>query len=433
MKYISLLFLVPILCLPVVAGPIKVPNDVNKITCTPGESFEISGSYSGDSFIDGCALMERRTVLQQRGSVSLRDHYDFVWTAPGPGIYPLDVVYSYGGRAERPYRTLIVVCSATPPAMFPDLSNVGSTDLDASLESVDPTVTHATIYFAGAIVADSGAPFKATLPVASQDGGSYDTYFTCTDTAGNWYQSPTIAVRVPVRISLHEVQAVLNKPTDTVPLSVTLADGMKPASVSYMMQSDVVATTQTAPYSVNADLSTYATGSYSLTAMATMPNGHTYTSAAQTLELTNYPDDATKAIAAKQAAIAQANIAAAEQAREAAQAKATAENDAAEQAREAAQAKAYDRAHTYSNDGMTFHLTTLKWIGSQIFGNVHNDSGAEIPSAWIFFKEIDVNGSQIGTILDSVTDLAPGATWRFKGWVDDDAVQVKFDKLQSYP
>jgi len=68
---------------------------------------------------------------------------------------------------------------------------------------------------------------------------------------------------------------------------------------------------------------------------------------------------------------------------------------------------------TFSDDGFIGH----------IIGTIKNTATFAIDYVEVEFAEFDEAGNQIGTTFDNITDLQPGATWKFDAPVWDDNVK----------
>jgi hypothetical protein len=275
-----------------VADPAKVPDGVSQVLCTPGQSVELSGVYTGDGIMDSCALMERRIVLQQHGTTGQPDHYDFVWAPTAVGIYPLKIVYSIGDKSAPPSRELTVICTASPPAILPKIPQFNTTDLDGSLLNVDPSVVHADITFNGATAYDGAAPFKSMFHIATLDYGVYIASFTCTTSSGEWYQSPICPIFVPLRITLPSYLDVkLNLPSETTSVQPSFPYGLQPKSVEFSIDGEIISHETKPPFSAKLDLSTYPSGTHNLVAIATAHDGTVFKTDNCFVNLTNKADD----------------------------------------------------------------------------------------------------------------------------------------------
>lgn len=70
---------------------------------------------------------------------------------------------------------------------------------------------------------------------------------------------------------------------------------------------------------------------------------------------------------------------------------------------------------------------------SEITGSVVNESDREFKSVMIEFNIYDRSGSQVGTASDTVSNLEPGKTWRFKASVyEKSAARAEFKGFSAY-
>jgi hypothetical protein len=77
---------------------------------------------------------------------------------------------------------------------------------------------------------------------------------------------------------------------------------------------------------------------------------------------------------------------------------------------------------TFSDDGFIGH----------IIGTIKNTATFAIDYVKVEFAEFDKDGNQIGTTFDIITNLQPGATWKFDALVwDDDVEKVKLINIDA--
>jgi len=77
---------------------------------------------------------------------------------------------------------------------------------------------------------------------------------------------------------------------------------------------------------------------------------------------------------------------------------------------------------TWSHDGFMGHIT----------GTIKNTATFAIDYVEVEFAEFDKDGNQIGTTFDNMTDLQPGATWKFDVPIfDNDVEKVKLINIDA--
>ena len=66
--------------------------------------------------------------------------------------------------------------------------------------------------------------------------------------------------------------------------------------------------------------------------------------------------------------------------------------------------------------------------GHYIIGSIKNNTSYKYSYAQVTFILLDKDNNQVGTAMDNINDLEPGATWKFKALIFDDS-EVKYYKL----
>ena len=82
----------------------------------------------------------------------------------------------------------------------------------------------------------------------------------------------------------------------------------------------------------------------------------------------------------------------------------------------------------------TLSVTTNSIGMTEITGMIHNRTNATIPYAQLNFACVDSSGAQVDTALANITDLQPGADWKFRTLsVAKDVQAVRLVKAVVFP
>jgi hypothetical protein len=106
----------------------------------------------------------------------------------------------------------------------------------------------------------------------------------------------------------------------------------------------------------------------------------------------------------------------------------------AKKAADEAQRKAEEE---YDSDGLVLMLKSVKGtrgeFGGEITGIVVNRRSKRISYAQISFNLYDRSGAQIGSAMDNINNLDPGAKWKFKAnSFGQDFAKYKFSELSGF-
>ena len=313
--------LVPLPALSADAVTIPLRPADTSVTCQVGDRLQLSGSVTMQNTFDTCLLLADGVVASTRTPSIPIDNYSFVWTPKTAGTHTLELRYTTI-HAKVTIRRLTVTAEDLPPAVLAGSSVNAGVDTAVAVVGAGPRpfpMTRVDFYFNGKPFAvATSAPFAATLPIeAITRPGTYLVKFVAYDEVGHPFYAHASNIEVPQRVQVTAPLALtLRKPEDKADLAASVVPGIKVAKVSYTIahanstDSQVVADATVAPFSVDVDLSSRASGDYWVNAIVTSVAGNVYEAWAVPLSLTNVPDDARKVQEAKDKAIADAKAAA---------------------------------------------------------------------------------------------------------------------------
>jgi len=230
------------------------------------------------------------TVNDPKGSYSKTTYYislNTIYNGQAVWIDKISVNTSGTGDTVAPTVTL------TAPASNATVS--GSVTISA-VASDNVGVSRVEFYYGTTLIAtDDTAPYSVTWDTTTVANGTYNLTAKAYDTSGNVQTSaarrvtvnnqsggdtiaPTVALTAP---------AAGATVSGNVTVSATASDNVGVSRVEFYYGTTLIATDDTAPYSVTWDTTTVANGSYSLTAKAYDAAGNVGTSAARSVTVNN--------------------------------------------------------------------------------------------------------------------------------------------------
>lgn len=70
--------------------------------------------------------------------------------------------------------------------------------------------------------------------------------------------------------------------------------------------------------------------------------------------------------------------------------------------------------------------------GGEITGKIRNNTNREYGYAQVTFNLYDAAGNQVGTAMDNINNLKPGATWVFKAITLEDYHTYQFEEVSAF-
>ena len=230
------------------------------------------------------------TVNDPKGSYSKTTYYISLNTIyNGQAVWIDKISVNTSGTGDTVAPTVVL----TAPASNATVS--GSVTISA-VASDNVGVSRVEFYYGTTLIAtDDTAPYSVTWDTTTVANGTYNLTAKAYDTSGNVQTSaarrvtvnnqsggdtiaPTVALTAP---------AAGATVSGNVTVSATASDNVGVSRVEFYYGTTLIATDDTAPYSVTWDTTTVANGSYSLTAKAYDAAGNVGTSAARSVTVNN--------------------------------------------------------------------------------------------------------------------------------------------------
>ena len=276
---------------------IDVAQADDNICCVLGDTFHLFGQSDSKHRLVRHALEVNGQPYTDQPAGPDENNYSFTWKPGAPGSYHLAVKYTL----QQPY-DLVVVKEATltvlpkRPAKLDQFAQALPTDVPASVQSLDTSVFHpARVEFSldgHSAGAAEQAPFQVLLPISRLGSGQHALTYQMFDTQGLHYQGETQTITVPERIILALPSLLtITAEKEKTSLSVQLTPGLKVSQVNYFVGSQQVASATQAPYNALADLASFKSGAYDLTAQVVTNDFGAFSSPSAHINLTNHPDD----------------------------------------------------------------------------------------------------------------------------------------------
>ena len=218
--------------------PVKLLPGENSIYCISGQTLEITGQAVSTAGFDHSLLDEGGVILDTHETdITQFDHYSYLWRATKPGTHRLHIDYVMpNGNLIHARRITVVVLDDSPLTISP-LPDQSINDVTITGTGTTSAMTPVHVEcFLDDVSVGTGDVKSSTfvLPLYKADSGMHVAYIQAVDAEGMRFVAPPQIITVPERIVVTVPPYVtLAHFGDPVPLSVSLAPGVKIARLTY--------------------------------------------------------------------------------------------------------------------------------------------------------------------------------------------------------